>query len=244
MNRNRTIDVPGAHGPAPEFIVTPETLDAVSLPGDRGGMILGSGPDGQPVAVSLLRPAPTRIVSVGGLYFARQLALRALATGAWVIIATARPAAWKMLEHTAGQTPDGKPAPLFQIRRLTHFPLPQFDEDTPLLVIHDGGAVPQQELFPPRAAWQTTMYVLPYLHPQVASTPAANAADLVLLQRLQLSGANHAQRIWSLQPQQAQQLTQLKDDQVIVLGNWTWTRVQLITSPKEQEILGPIRRGD
>ena len=66
----------------------------------------------------------------------------------------------------------------------------------------------------------------------------------MLLQRLQLSGANHAQRIWSLQPQQAQQLTQLKDDQVIVLGNWTWTRVQLITSPKEQEILGPIRRGD
>ena len=147
MNRNRTIDVPGAHGPAPEFIVTPETLDAVSLPGDRGGMILGSGPDGQPVAVSLLRPAPTRIVSVGGLYFARQLALRALATGAWVIIATARPAAWKMLEHTGKPR---TPSPLFQIRRLTHFP-PPFDEDTPLLVIR-WRRVPRQELFPPRAA--------------------------------------------------------------------------------------------
>ena len=42
-------------------------------------------------------------------------------------------------------------------------------EDMPLLVIHDGGHVPQ-ELFPPRAPWQTTMYVLPYLHPQASST--------------------------------------------------------------------------
>ena len=243
MSRSRTIDVPGNQGAAPEFLVTPETLDAIAPSGDRGGVIIGSDPQNEAAAASILRPHPTRMVTVGGLYLARQVALRAMATGAWVIIATARPAAWKMLEHTAGQTPDGKPSPLFQIRRLTHFPLPPFDEDTPLLVIHDGGAVPQ-ELFPPRAPWQTTMYVLPYLHPQVSSGQAANTADLVLIQRLPLNQAQLAQRIWSLMNPQVQQLTQLKDDQVIALGNMTWTMIRLVTNKKEQEILGPIRRGD
>ena len=243
MSRSRTIDVPGSQGAAPEFLVPPETLDAVSPSGDRGGMIIGSGPQGEAVAASILRPHPTRMVTVGGLYLARQIALRAMATGAWVIIATGRPASWKVLERAAGETPDGKSVPLTQIRRLAPFDLPRSTEDTPLLVIHDGGAVPQ-ELFPPRAAWQTTMYVLPYLHPQVSSGTAANASDLVLMQRLPLNQAQLAQRIWSLRPQQAQQLTQLQDDSLIALGNMMWTPIRLVTNKKEQEILGPIRRGD
>lgn len=243
MSRSRTIDVPGNQGVAPEFLVTPETLDAVSPSGDRGGVIIGSDPQGEAQAASLLRNLPTRMVTVGGLYLARQLALRAMATGAWVIVATGRPAAWKVLERAAGQTPDGKPVPLVQIRRLAPFDLPRSSEDTPLLVIHDGGAVPQ-ELFPPRAAWQTTMYVLPYLHPQVSSGNAANTADLVLLQRLPLNQAQLAQRIWSLRNHQVQPLTQLQDDQVIALGNMTWSMIRLVTNQQEKEILGPIRRGD
>ncbi|GAA4860091.1 MULTISPECIES: hypothetical protein [Saccharopolyspora] len=243
MSRSRTIDVPGAQGAAPEFLVTPETLDAVSPPGDRGGMVIGSDAAGNALAASVLRPQPTRMVGVGGLYLARLLALRAMATGAWVLIATGRPAAWKMLERAAGQTPDGKPVPLVQVRRLEPFALPRSSEDTPLLVIHDGGAVPQ-ELFPPRAPWQTTLYVLPYLHPQVSSGAAANTADLVLLQRLPLNQAQLAQRIWTLHPQQAHQLTQLKDDQAIALGNMLWSQIRLVTQDKEQEILGPVRRGD
>ncbi|GAB2746642.1 hypothetical protein GCM10027174_20830 [Salinifilum aidingensis] len=243
MSRSRTIDVPGNQGSAPEFLVPPETLEAVSPSGDRGGMLIGSGPQGEAIAASILRPHPTRMVTVGGLYFARQLALRAIATGAWVIIATGRPAAWKVLERAAGQTPEGKPVPLMQIRRLTPFDLPGASEDTPLLLIHDGGAVPQ-ELFPPRAPWQTTMYVLPYLHPQISSGAVANTADLVLMQRLPLNQAQLAQRIWSLHPQQVQQLTQLQDDGVIALGNMMWSPIRLVTNTKEQEILGPIRRGD
>lgn len=243
MSRSRTIDVPGSQGVAPEFLVTPETLDTISPSGDRGGVIIGSDPQGEAQAASILRSMPTRMVTVGGLYLARQLALRAMATGAWVIVATGRPTAWKMLERAAGETPDGKPVPLVQIRRLAPFDLPRSSEDTPLLVIHDGGAVPQ-ELFPPRAPWQTTMYVLPYLHPQVSSGTAANTADLVLLQRLPLNQAQLAQRIWSLRNHQVQPLTQLQDDQLIALGNMTWTMIRLVTNQKEKEILGPIRRGD
>jgi hypothetical protein len=90
----RTLGSPaGARAVAPEFLVTPGLLDAVSPSADRGGMVLGSGPDDEPLSVSVLRSEPTRLVLVGGLYLARQVTLRAMATGAWVVIATGRPTA-------------------------------------------------------------------------------------------------------------------------------------------------------
>ncbi|HEY0640988.1 MAG TPA: hypothetical protein VGD67_25430 [Pseudonocardiaceae bacterium] len=228
-------------GVAPEFVVSPAMLDAVSPSGASGGMVLGSGPKGEPLTVSALRPLPTRVVVVGGLYLARQVALRAMATGAWVVIATGRPDAWSVLGKAAGTGADGRPIPLVQVRRLAPVELPRATEDAPLLVVHDGGAVPQ-ELFPPRSPWQTTMYVLPYLHPQAAAT--ANAADLVLLQRLPVGQAQLAARIWRLPPPLVQQLTTLKDDGLVALGPNMWLPMRLVTTQREQQILGPVRRGD
>jgi hypothetical protein len=241
MARSRVLDTRSQAGVAPEFLVSPGMLDAVSPSGDRGGMVLGSGLNNEPLAVSVLRPSPTRIVCVGGLYLARQLALRAMATGAWVVVATARPASWQVLAKAAGEGPDGRPVPLVQIRRLNPVELPRATEDGPLLVMHDGGSTPQ-ELFPPRTPWQTTVYVLPYLHPQ--ATAMANSADLVLLQRQPLGQAQLAGRIWRLPPPLVQQLTNLKEDQVVALGRNLWRPVRLLTTPKEQQILGPVRRGD
>jgi hypothetical protein len=231
----------GVRAVAPEFLVTPSLLDAVSPAGDRGGMVLGSGPNDEPLSVSVLRPEPTRLVLVGGLYLARQVALRAMATGAWVVVGTGRPGAWQVLTRAAGEGPDGRPAPLVQVRRLAPVELPRASEDAPLLVVHDGGAVPQ-ELFPPRTSWQTTMYVLPYLHPQAENT--ANNADLVLLQRLPVGQAQLAARIWRLPPAMMNQLTSLPDDNVVALGPNLWLPLRLVTTPKEREILGPVRRGD
>ncbi|HEX5119656.1 MAG TPA: hypothetical protein VFW65_31090 [Pseudonocardiaceae bacterium] len=241
MARGRQLDLSSQAGVAPEFLVSPAMLDAVSPAGDRGGMVLGSGMNNEPLAVSVLRPTPTRIVCVGGLYLARQLALRAMATGAWVVVATARPAAWQVLAKAAGEGPDGRPVPLVQIRRLNPVELPRATEDGPLLVMHDGGSTPQ-ELFPPRSAWQTTVYVLPYLHPQ--ATALANSADLVLLQRQPMGQAQLAGRIWRLPPPLVQQLVNLKEDQVVALGRNLWRPVRLLTTPKEKQILGPVRRGD
>ncbi|HEY6424837.1 MAG TPA: hypothetical protein VIY28_16675, partial [Pseudonocardiaceae bacterium] len=110
---------------APEFLVTPELLDAVSPSGDRGGMVLGSGANDEPLSMSVLRPEPTRLVLVGGLYLARQVALRAMATGAWVVVATGRPGTWQQLTLAAGAGPDGRPAPLVQVRGLTPVELPR-----------------------------------------------------------------------------------------------------------------------
>ncbi|MGW5053259.1 hypothetical protein [Actinokineospora sp. NPDC004072] len=238
---SRLMDTKGGAGVAPEFLVPPEMLSAVSPSGDRGGMVLGSSPRGEPLLVSALRPAPTRIVLVGGLYLARQVALRAMAVGAWVVVATGRPAAWQVLQKAAGTGPDGRPAPLVQIRRLSPVELPRPSEDGPLLVVHDGGPTPQ-ELFPPRSPWQTTVYVLPYMHPQAGAT--ANTADLVLMQRLPVGQAQLAARIWRLPPPMVQELSSLADDQVVALGRNMWERMRLVTTQKEQQILGPVRRGD
>jgi len=89
---SRTLGTPAAAGTgAPEFLVTAGLLDVISPSGDRGGMVLGCGVNNEPLSVSVLRPQPTRLVLVGGLYLARQVALRAMATGAWVVVATGRP---------------------------------------------------------------------------------------------------------------------------------------------------------
>ncbi|HEV7628613.1 MAG TPA: hypothetical protein VGO89_19125, partial [Streptomyces sp.] len=175
------------------------------------------------------------------LYLACQVALRAMATGAWVIIVTGRPDAWQLIAQAAGTGPDGRPAPLVQIRQLAPVELPRASEDAPLLVVHDGGAVPQ-ELFPPRSPWHTTLYVLPYLHPQAEGT-AVNA-DLVLLQRLPAAQAELAARTWQLSASMAAQLSALTDDGVVALGANLWLPLRLVTTPAEQEILGPVRLGD
>ncbi len=235
------LDMRGQSSASPEFLVSASMLDVASASGDRGGMMLGAGMQGEPLTVSVLRPAPTRMVVVGGLYLARQIALRALATGAWIIIATGRPQVWQPVVRAAGNGPEGRPSSLVQLRRLSPADIPRPTEDMPLLVVHDGGHVPQ-ELFPPRTAWQTTMYVLPYLHPQASSI--ANNADLVLLQRLPHGQAQLAGQLWRLPPQFAQQLTTLKDDHVIALGKDLWAQLRLITTSAEQQILGAIRRGD
>lgn len=229
------------NGVAPEFAVDPALLDAVSPSGDRGGIVVGSGLKGEPLTISALRPMPTRIVLVGGLYLARQVALRSMAVGAWLVIATGRPAAWQVLSKAAGPAPNGGPSPLVHIRRLSPVDLPRPSEDAPLVVITDGGPTPQ-DLFPPRSPWQTTVYVLPYLHPQ--ATTIANAADIVLMQRLPIGQAELAARIWRLPPQMMRQLASLTDDQVVALGQNLWRPLRLVTTAKEQQILGPVRRGD
>jgi ABC-type Fe3+-citrate transport system substrate-binding protein len=47
-----------------------------------------------------------------------------------------------------------------------------------------------------------------------------------------------------LPPPLVQQLTALKEDQVVALGRNLWRPLRLITTPREKAILGPVRRGD
>lgn len=226
-----------------EITVCAEFLDAVGPPVDGDGIVLGAGPGGEPVSVGLLRPQPTRLIVVGGLYLARQVALRALASGARLVVGTGRPAAWQPLARAAHQGPDHPAGPegLVQVRGLTPMELPPASPDMPLLVVHDDGAVPR-ELFPPRSPWHTTLDLLPHLDPQIVDP--ANDADLVLLRRLPVGQAELAARIWRLSPPMTSELSSLRDDGVVVLGTNLWIPLRLVTTPREQQILGPVRRGD
>ncbi len=80
------------------------------------------------------------------------------------------------------------------------------------------------------------------MHPQAGAT--ANAADLVLLQRLPVGQAQLAARVWRLPPPMVHQLTTLTDDQVVALGRNLWKPFRLVTTQRETQILGPVRRGD
>ena len=213
----------------PEFTVTSGLLDALNPPVDRGGVVLGCGLSDELLSVSVLRPQPTRLVLVGGFHLARQLALRAVATGACVVIATDQPGAWQPIADAAG---DG--CSLVQPRPPGPGELPYASQLTPLLVVQDSGAVPQ-ELFPPSSPWQSTLYALPSLHPQAEII--AVDADLVLLQRLPADQAALAARMWRLPAPMSNQLTTLDDDGVIALGQNLWLPLRLNTTPVEREIL-------
>lgn len=227
---------------AADFVVSPSALNRLSLTGDRGGVVLGSDQRGCAVQGHLFRSVPSRIALLGGLYLATQLVLRAAATGALVVVATGRPPAWAHVLNAFGQGPQVAAAdPVVQVRGLEPGPLPRGTQDVPVLVVQDSGAVPQ-ELYPTRSAWQSTAYVLPYLHPQVGSN--ATAADLVLIQRLPVGQAQLAGRLWRLQASMAQELASLTDDGVIALGTNLWLPLRLVTTPKESQLLGPVRRGD
>ena len=242
MSSTRLLDATNARNRlATEHLVPSIVLDRIGPATSQGGLLIGFGPQGKPLTMSMFRSMPTRIVLVGGLYLARQLVLRAAAAGTWVTIATGRPADWEVLVHATDTAPGANMLPVVQLRRLVSIELPLTNPDNPLLVVHDGGATPA-ELFPPHAAWQTTLTVLPYLHPQASTV--ANNADLVLMQRLQPAEAQTAGQIWRLRPAMIQELTTLKDDRAIILGRDLWLPLQLTTAAAEQRLLGPIRRGD
>lgn len=234
----------GLRGVGLDFLVPPAALDRLSLTSDRGGVVLGSDQNGGAVQLNLLRSTPTRVVLLGGLYLARQVVLRAAATGAAVVIATGRPAAWAPVLRATGIAPGGWGGPStgpVSLRGLAPETLPRPSEDHPLLVVHDGSAVPR-ELYPPRSGWQTTAYVLPYLHPQVGGT--ASSADLALVQRLPVGQAQLAGRVWRLRPSAVQSLSTLTDDGVAAIGTNLWLPLRLVTTPLESALLGPVRRGD
>jgi hypothetical protein len=50
--------------------------------------------------------------------------------------------------------------------------------------------------------------------------------------------------VWRLPPPMVHELTTLADEEVVALGHMLWKRMRLITNTKEQQILGPVRRGD
>ncbi|GLZ44611.1 hypothetical protein Acsp06_07960 [Actinomycetospora sp. NBRC 106375] len=224
---------------APAFSVSPPLLDALGPPVRSAGVVLGADPDGEPVVVDLLRPAPTRVVLLGGLYLARQVTLRAVGTGAHAVVVTGRPPVWDAVRESAGPFGEGA-EDVVRILREAPGDL-AVGHGPPLLVVHDRGATARGPA-PARRPHQTTLVVLPSLVPAVSDL--ADDADLVLIQRLPPHEAELAGRLWRLTPAMTETLRTLPDRGAVLLGRNLWRRVDLVTGPRETAILGPVRRGD
>ena len=229
---------------APTFSVPPVVLDALGPPVRPAGVVLGADPDGEPVAVTLVRPAPTRVVLLSGLYLARQVVLRAVGTGTRAVVVTGRPPAWEPVRRAA--EPEGSERraddPDAAVRVVAEPPSDlAVPGGAPQLVVHDRGATTRGPSAPRRSR-QTTLVVLPSLVPAVSDL--ADDADLVLIQRMPPHEAELAGRLWRLTPSMTETLRTLPDRGLVVLGRNLWRRVDLVTGPRETAILGPVRRGD
>ncbi|GAA4851445.1 hypothetical protein GCM10023201_50260 [Actinomycetospora corticicola] len=219
-----------------------DALDGVRVPITPAGVVLGADPSGAPVPLAVLRPVPTRIVVLGALHLARQIALRTVAQGARLVVTTGRAAAWEPIARAAadpgrvhvgagpadelpGEEPDLHPG----------------DTDA-LLTVRDRGATPSgpDPSAGPGGPWRTTLLVLPALTPAVAD--AADDADVVLLGRMPPQEADLATRLWRLSEPMAESLRTLPDHGVVALGRNLWRRLDLVTADRETAVLGPVRR--
>lgn len=227
-----------APGPAGTVRLRAGALDALTAPVATAGILLGADANGAPVTLALLRPVPTRVVVLGALHLARQIALRAVAEGAALIVTTGRPAAWEPVARAAAD------AERVRIRSDEAPPDDAAAGGVPgdtdaLLTVHDRGATtagPASSAGP----WRATVLVLPALSPGVAD--AADDADVVLLGRMPPQEADLAARLWRLTESMADSLRTLPDHGVVVLGRNLWRRLDLVTAERETALLGPVRR--
>lgn len=214
-------------------------LDAVTAPVAPAGVVLGADADGAPVTLALLRPVPTRVVVLGALHLARQIALRAAAEGARITVTTGRRGTWEPVARAAADParvhvgagepggPSGEGGP----------GLP--GDTAAVLTVHDRGATATGPPAP-TGPWRTTLLVLPALSPAVAD--AADDADVVLLGRMPPPEADLAARLWRLAEPMVESLRTLPDHGVVVLGRNLWRRLDLVTAGRETALLGPVRR--
>jgi hypothetical protein len=211
-------------------------LDSLHVPLTPAGVVLGADPAGDPVTLAVLRPAATRLVVLGALHLARQIALRTVAQGARLVVGTGRPAAWEPIARAAAD-----PTRVHVAADPLEEPAgPRVAGDTDaVLTVRDRGATP---VGPggPGGPWRTTLLVLPALTPAVAD--AADDADVVLLGRMPPPEADLATRLWRLSEPMAETLRTLPDHGVVALGRNLWRRLDLVTADRETAILGPVRR--
>ncbi|MEU8314816.1 type VII secretion protein EccE [Micromonospora sp. NPDC048887] len=211
--------IPAAGSPPP----------ALDLPSAAAGLMVGANRHGTALTVRLFRPAPTRVLLVGGVPAAQLLLLRALALGARVVVQTGRPRFWEPFARGVGTLGGGVPLlpPGRPIGGAPGSPL------HPLLVVVDAGPVPPEA--GPAAAWQSVLVVRDELTP--ADAPALARADLAVLQPLDPDEAALAGAALGLGGS-AEWLTRIRDDMVAVVNRRALRWALLSPTPVESQLVG------
>jgi hypothetical protein len=224
-------------GPRHErHLLEADELDTLSLPVGDDGVVIGTDPQNRPAVLGLFRPRAVDGALVAGSYLAQLIALRAAATGARIVIETARPELWSALAQNAGG--GQQVVALVPVRRVGALGA---SAASPVLLIRDCGARPPR-LAQPKTAWQTTLTLLPFLDPGYAGQLVG--ADLVALQRISPQETQLAARVVRLGVEDVQTLPGLPDELTLWCARHGRQYVYGMPTQLEAGLLGTPRRMD
>ena len=226
-----------ARGPQLErHILEPEQFDALALPVGDDGVVIGTDQGSRPAVLGMFKPKSVDIALIGGSYLAQVLALRATATGARVVVETARPQLWSSLAQNAGG--GQQVIAVVPVRRVGNLGA---TAASPVLLLRDAGARPPRSSAP-KTPWVTTLTLLPFLDPGYSGHLITS--DYVTLQQVSPQEAEVAARLFRLSPQDVSALPTLLPE----LALWTARhgRQYVFTAPTRDEsaLLGAPRRMD
>ncbi|MFG2038954.1 type VII secretion protein EccE [Dactylosporangium sp. NPDC048998] len=211
--------------------VTAPRLSAIEPVVGGEGVMLGVNRRGEPVVIRLFRPEPTRAALVGGMRCAQLVILRALATGARVVVQSTRPHAWESFQRGLGTA-----------EALAFLPTGRLGEPpaatatSPQLLVLDVGPVPGRAVPVPEGAWRTILFLRDDL--TTADIDLLTRSDLALLQPLTPHEAALAGQALGLGDSQTW-LTKISPEMLgVVVNRQTvrWTR--LSTTPIEHQLTG------
>ncbi|MER7003080.1 type VII secretion protein EccE [Dactylosporangium sp. NPDC000555] len=217
-------------GGRPARVTAPRLSDIEPVVGGEG-VVLGVNRRGEPVVIRLFRPEPTRAALIGGLHCAQLVVLRALATGARVVVESARPHAWESFQRAVGTA---EALVVLSPGRLAE--PPAATATSPQLLVLDVGPVSGRAVRIPESAWRTMLFLRDDL--TTADTDLLTRADLALLQPLTPHEAALAGNALGLGDSQAW-LTKISPEMLgVVVNRQTvrWTR--LSTTPIEHQLTG------
>lgn len=226
-----------ARGPKLEkHILEPEEFGALALPVGDDGVVIGTDQNSRPAVLSLFKSKALDVALIGGSYLAQLVALRATATGARVVVETARPQVWAPLAQNAGG--GQQVIAVVPVRRVGNLGA---TASSPVLLLRDAGARPPRSAAP-KTPWMTTLTLVPFLDPSYSGHLITS--DYVAIQQISPQEAEIAARLFRLSPQDVTALPTLLPE----LALWTARhgREYVFSAPTRDEIglLGQPRRMD
>lgn len=231
LGGDRRPDVPGR---APRAGLTSAVLDGLEMPTSVAGLMLGRDRRGRPLVARLFRPEETRALIVGGIGCAQVVALRAMATGARVVVQTVRPGAWE--PFVRGAAGPGESITIVPAGRTIE--IPPGSALSPLLAVVDVGGASVDEQ--PGFGWQATLTVRDEI--TSADVGAASRADFLMLQRLREEEAELLRDALGL-GDAAEWFAKIRPDMVGLVNRQAVRWAVLAQTPIELQLIGSASRG-
>ncbi|RBM05078.1 hypothetical protein [Streptomyces sp. PT12] len=217
-------------------VLSADELDALALPVGDDGIIVGVDSRSRPAVLGIHHPVPYDVVLIGGVWAAQVLALRAVATGARVVVETGRPQLWTRLAQAANGGLE-----CMTLHEVGRVPPLGATLGSPVLVVRDCG------IKPPRgrvasAPWQPVLTLLPYLS-QVSHRLVERAA-LVGVQRVSPDEARVVGRLLALPEVQAEALPTFAENATLWCTRTARLLVRMVPTDSETGLLGNPSRLD